>query len=257
MIVLQALLERVKAGDTCVLATVVKVEGSAPRKDNARMLVDRRGERVGTVGGGQVETEVLREVQTLLGGAETTRVIEIASHCGGNVTVMLEKFAPPRRLVVIGAGHVGRALAILSAHAGYSVTVVAPGAEERLRDVPEVATVASADPTWLDECAEAATTHLVVATGDREADIAWAVNGLKRGFGFVGVVGSASKAAAVRHAAVASGLSPKKARSARCPVGLEIGGVTPEEIAVSIVAELIRLDRTGEVPDSWRRASRA
>jgi xanthine dehydrogenase accessory factor len=69
-------------------------------------------------------------------------------------------------------------------------------------------------------------------------------------------VGSRNKAAAIRHAAVATGVPPDRVHTLRCPVGLDLGAVTPEEIAVSIVAELIRLDRTGGVPEGWRRASR-
>ena len=99
-------------------------------------------------------------------------------------------------------------------------------------------------------------TQVVVATGDAEADGAWAVAALARPFAGVGVVGSRTKAAAIRHAAAAAGVPPDRVHTLRCPVGLDLGAVTPEEIAVSIVAELIRLDRTGEVPEGWRRASR-
>jgi xanthine dehydrogenase accessory factor len=256
MNVLAALVEKVKGGETCILATVIKAEGSAPRKDSARVLIGRDGARFGTVGGGEVEAQTLAEAGGLFASPESTRLVEFPSHCGGNVTLFLEKFSPPKRLIVVGAGNVGRAVALLALRSGYSPIVVAPGAAERLADVREIEVAEATDPVWLDGWSEPANSHLIVATGNADADVSWAVAGLERGFSGVGVVGSANKAAAIRHAAAGAGLPPKKARSVRCPVGIDIGGVTPEEIAVSIIAELIRLDRTGGVPEAWRRASR-
>ena len=97
---------------------------------------------------------------------------------------------------------------------------------------------------------------MVVATGDAAADGAWALAALARSFAGVGVVGSRNKAEAIRRAAAAAGIGAARMAALRCPVGLDLGAVTPDEIAVAIVAELIRLDRTGEVPEGWRRVSR-
>jgi xanthine dehydrogenase accessory factor len=183
-------------------------------------------------------------------------VIEMPTNCGGTVTVMLERFGPQRRLLVVGAGHVGAALATAGARAGYQVTVASPGAADRLAGVGGIATVATAGPALLDGWEAPEATHVVIATGDASADGAWAVAALARPFAGVGVIGSRNKAAAIRHAAAAAGIAPGRVHELRCPVGLDLGAVTPEEIAVSVVAELIRLDRTGEVPEGWRRASR-
>ncbi len=173
------------------------------------------------------------------------------------MTVMLEKFAPQRRLLVVGAGHVGRALARAASHAGYRVALTSPGGPEPLEALADVELIAAGDPSALAEREAADRTHVVVATGDADADSAWAVAALAGPFAGVGVVGSHNKAAAIRHAAAGAGVRPERIHELRCPVGLDLGAVTPEEIAVSIVAELIRLDRTGEVPEGWRRASQA
>lgn len=256
MNVLRQLIETVEAGATCVLATVVQVRGSAPRGQGARLLLSANDTRVGTVGGGEVEAAVLAAARTMLTGGPDGRVLEMPTNCGGTVTVMLEKFGPHRRLLVIGAGHVGAAVAAAGARAGYRVTVASPTGAERLAGLPGIETVTAAELAMLAGFEHPEVTQVVVATGDAEADSAWAGAALARPFAGVGVVGSRSKAAAIRHAAAAAGVPPDRVHTLRCPVGLDLGAVTPEEIAVSIVAELIRLDRTGEVPEGWRRASR-
>ncbi len=255
MNVLRRLIETVDSGATCVLATVVQVHGSAPRRQGARLLLSASGTKDGTVGGGEVEAEVLEVARGMLTGGPGGRVLEIATNCGGSVTVMLEKFGPNRRLLVVGAGHVGAALAAAGARAGYQVTVVSPTGAE-LAGLTGVEVVAAAEPGLLASFEHPEVTQVVVATGNADADSDWAVAALSRPFAGVGVVGSRTKAAAIRHAAAAAGVVPERVHTLRCPVGLDLGAVTPEEIAVSIVAELIRLDRTGEVPEGWRRASR-
>jgi xanthine dehydrogenase accessory factor len=254
MQVLKRLLQAVDEGDTCILATVAGVKGSAPRKAGTRLLVSARGVRHGTVGGGEVEAAALTHATEMLAGHESSRTLEIATNCGGVVTLMLEKFSPQRRLLVVGAGHVGTAVARAGAHAGYRVTLAAPSRPEPLPDVATVECVAASDPTVLDVWEGPERTQVVVATGDADADGAWAVAALVRAFAGVGVVGSRNKAAAIRHTAAGVGVVPDRIHELRCPVGLDLGAVTPEEIAVSIVAELIRLDRVGEVPEPWRRA---
>ncbi len=257
MHVLRRLLQAVDEGDTCVLATVAGVAGSAPRKAGTRLLVSARGLRLGTVGGGEVEAAALANAAEMLAGHDQARTLEIATNCGGVVTLMLETFGPPRRLFVVGAGHVGAALARAAARSGYRVTLAAPERPAQPADAPPVECVAAADPTFLEAWEGPERTHVVVATGDAGADGHWAASALARPFASVGVLGSHTKAAAIRRTAAAAGVAPERVAALRCPVGLDLGAVTPEEIAVAIVAELIRLDRVGEVPKPWRRASRA
>jgi xanthine dehydrogenase accessory factor len=250
---LRRLIESVDAGESCVLATVVAVTGSAPRRQGARLLLRAGGAPEGTVGGGEVEAETLATARAMLAGGEPAHTLEMTTNCGGTVTVMLERFGPPRCLLIVGAGHVGAALSAAGARAGYRVTVASPSAAESLHGVERVP---ATEPAMLAGWENPEATQVIIATGDAEADGAWATAALLRAFAGVGVVGSRTKATAIRHTAAAAGVPPERVRTLRCPVGLDLGAVTPEEIAVSIVAELIRLDRTGEVPEGWRRASR-
>ncbi len=256
MEVLRRLLQAVDEGDICVLATVAGARGSAPRKDAARLLVSARGLRIGTVGGGEVEAAALAAAAEMLAGPDGSRLFEIATNCGGVVTLMLEKFGSQRRLLIVGSGHVGQAVALAGSQSGYRVTLVGSATPRVFDDGTGIAILTPTEPSALEGWENAERTHVIVATGDADADSAWAVAALARPFAGVGVVGSGNKAAAIRHAAAGAGVRPERIHTLRCPVGLDLGAVTPAEIAVSIVAELIRLDRIGEVPAGWRRASR-
>lgn len=251
MKVLTELEALVEAGETCVLATTVAAEGSTPRKAGARMVVTTSGRRIGTVGGGELESLVLATARELLVSQETTCLIE-APACGGTVTVYLERFGPARRVLVVGAGHVGLAVARAAAAAGFSVTVAAPSAAERLEGAPEIQALPADSPAVLDTLPVPAATHVIVATGEHDADVAWALGGLAGSFASVGVVGGPRKAEVIRERAAGKAIAPERAKALRCPVGLAIGAVTPAEIAVSIVAELVMLERAGEVPGSWQ-----
>lgn len=251
---LRTALEWVDAGLTCVLVTVIEARGSAPRKEGARLVLAADGRQAGTVGGGEVEERALAEARALLQSSETSRLVEQVATCGGSVGLYCEKLAPSRRLVVVGAGHVGRAVAEAAARAGFRVTVVAPSGPERLAGVAGVAGVASDDPAWLDTVDVPAATHVVCATGTHDGDTGWAVAALHAGVASVGVVGSAKKAQGIRRQAAAAGVPPRRIEALRCPVGLDIGAVTPEEIAVAVVAELVHLERKGSVPTAWRKS---
>jgi xanthine dehydrogenase accessory factor len=251
MKVLAELLRMVEAGETCVMATTVAAQGSTPRKAGARLVLTADGRQVGTVGGGELESVVLTTARALLTGKEATCLLE-APACGGTVTVYLERFAPARQVLVVGAGHVGIAVASGAAAAGYRTTVAAPHAQERLAGTVGVAALATDSPDRLADFPVPEATHVIVATGEQDADVAWALAALAGPFASVGVVGGQKKASVIRERALAQAIRHERAVELRCPVGLAIGAVTPAEIAVSIVAELVMLDRNRDVPVSWR-----
>jgi len=247
----------VEGGASCVLATVVARRGSVPRGPGTRMLVEVDGTCTGTVGGGEIEDAVLARARELLGRpGEGTATVDVEAKCGGAVTVFLERFGPPRSLVVVGAGHVGATLAETAARAGFAVTVLGRSRAGELEGRPAIAMHDGEDPAALAALPHAGESQLIVATGSQDADVAWAVAGLRAGFAGVGVVGSRAKAIAVREGASTAGVPPERLERLRCPVGLDLGAVTPGEIAVAIVAELLLLARRGEVPEGWRKRSR-
>lgn len=257
MDVLRRLVAAADAGRTTVLATVIEVRGSAPRGPGARMLVEAGGQTTGTVGGGEIEAAVIAAARALLAGSEPPRTLEVPTRCGGVAVVFLERLGTPRRLLVVGAGHVGRAVTAAAARASFAVTVIDRSGAPELAGDESVRVLAAAEPGMLADLEHREETQVVVATGTHDADVTWAVAALAAGFSGVGVVGSRSKAAALHRAAADAGLPAERLGRLRCPVGLDLGGVTPGELAVAIVAELVMLANRGEVPASWRKPSPA
>jgi xanthine dehydrogenase accessory factor len=251
---LERALEVVRNGASCVLVTVVAQEGSAPRGPGAMVLVESDGSRTGTIGGGEPEAAAVAAATELLAAAAQPCLVELSSGCGGQITVFLQRLEPSRRLVVVGAGNVGAKVVEIAAAAGFEVTVIDRSGGAAVEHIAGVRCVTSDDPDSLAEIPAPEAVQVIVATSGHADDIRWALAAATGGFAGVGVLGSRAKADAVFREAARQGVASDRVR---CPVGLDLGGGSPAEIAVSIVAELVRLGQMGEVPDSWRKSSRA
>jgi xanthine dehydrogenase accessory factor len=240
--------ERVPA----VLATVVEVTGSAPQVPGAKLVVLADGRAAGTVGGGAFERRVLEEARAALDpAAESTRLLtlnltrDLGMCCGGEMKVFLERVLGPERLVLFGGGHIGRALAEAASRVGFEVTVVEereewsgrerfPAAREVVCEEPEVA---------LPELVLDQATFCVVVTHDHRLDQALVKALLRSRARFVGLVASRTKRNKFVMRLRAQGLTEAELARLRSPLGLAIGAITPEEIALSIVAELVAVRR--------------
>jgi len=217
-----------------------------PRKPGAKMLIPSVGEPVGTVGGGKVEETTLIEARKLLeeGGPPTPIEIDLTeeSSCGGRVELFLEPHHSRRRIVLIGAGHVGLAVARQMADLGWDVTVMDPRAERFAR--PEFDGCRKIRTEFLDAVEKipfSPDLFVLVMTPEHKFDEEIAARCLDRPWHWLGVMGSVRKAAQIKRHLLERGLSEERVSRLRIPVGLEIGSESPEEIAVSIAAELIQL----------------
>ncbi|RLB61585.1 MAG: hypothetical protein DRI90_11030 [Deltaproteobacteria bacterium] len=256
MDILQKALSAVEAGEAVVLATVVSVTGSAPRAPGARMLVRADGQLEGSVGGGEIEHAAINQAREMLErGGGAAQLTEVRTDCGGKVGVFIERLAPLRRLFIVGAGHVGKAVASMAASAGFAVTVIDRLADAQWLAELGIALEKSDEPAALEAIEHPGSAQVLIATGTHEADRGWAVAALQLGFAGVGVVGSSRKAKTIVKAAQNAGLPAERVAAIRCPVGLAIGAVTPVEIAMAIVAELICLQRTGDRKATERSAT--
>lgn len=249
---LQHLADACAQGRAAAMATVTARRGSTPATPGQKLLLLDDGRCLGTLGGGALERAVLEDLTERLQrarggeGAVATRSFALTQSlgmcCGGTVEVMMESFAAPWCVGVVGAGHVSAALAPVLATLGFTVNI-ADDREEFA--APERIPSARVHPGTFSLLRDHVPPRgaLLVMTHDHALDqdaLEWA---LREGYAFVGGVGSRAKLLRCRARLEAKGFSPKDIERIRMPLGVPVGARTPEEIAVSIAAELV----------AWRR----
>jgi len=230
-----------------VLATVVDTGGSTPALVGAQVVVEPEAFR-GTVGGGAFEWRVLADARALLadpgrrtGAIDVHLVRDLAMCCGGQMRVFMQKVEPQPRLWVFGAGHVGTALAEAAARLAFEVTVVDARAEwVRAERFSEVVRAVDAEPEdHLASNPPSSGDYAVVLTHSHALDETIIRRLEPHELAYLGLIGSRGKWARIRRRLEERGVAETALDRVRCPVGLDIGARTPEEIAISIVAEMI------------------
>jgi len=243
-------------GEYGVLVTVVRADGSTPRKVGTRMLVFEDGSILGTIGGGQVEQAVKSEAQAVLkAGTPTVRHFkltqELAMCCGGQMTFLMEPVVPPLRLVVFGCGHVGQAILEQASNLDFQITAVDDLEDNLLiaskMNLHEV--VDTYDKDRVDSLDYGSDTLVVIATREHALDQRLLEAVLTKGNRYVGVIGSKRKAHMQRQRLLAKGFEQALVDAVVCPMGLDIGAQTPAEIALSVVAQLVEVIRKPLVVD--------
>jgi len=245
-----------RAGQRGALATIVHTNGSIPSYESSRMLVREDGSLVGTIGGGCVEAEVWAAAKEVMQKEAPRKMVfnlnNEASYdngliCGGTVEIFVEPILPQPMLYVFGAGHVSMALAKTASAAGFGVGVVDDReAFANLQRFPMAQAVFTSYDTAFEAIHPNAATYLVIVTRGHKEDmrvLAWAVRTEAR---YVGMIGSKRKVLSVYKALEHEGYRPEEFERVFAPMGLEIGALSPEEIAISIVAELVAVRRNAE-----------
>jgi xanthine dehydrogenase accessory factor len=236
------------------VATIVNVRGSIPSFKTAKMLVRDDGSICGTIGGGCVEAEVwqaAREVmesekpRTLTFNLNQDPKYDTGLVCGGTLDIFVEPILPPASLYIFGAGHVSMSLYQVAKSAGFEVTVVddrdAYASRERFPEAHEV--IAEDFDRVMGRLAPNESSYIVIVTRGHRDDmriLRWAVQTSAR---YIGMIGSKRKTIGIFGELTKEGISPALFERVHAPVGLDIGAVTPEEIAVAITAELIAVRR--------------
>jgi xanthine dehydrogenase accessory factor len=232
-------------GVRVAMATVIERHGSAPGTPGQKLVLAGDGTCVGTVGGGAIEREVLAALERVLADRASAHEVrafalgpELGMCCGGRVEIMIEPVEALVTCLVVGGGHVATAAAPLLAKLGFAVTVVdardAWGSGGRIPGVRCVTGEFDEVGRDMDRSGVC-----LVMTHDHALDqraIEWA---LKKGFAFVGGVGSRAKAERTRQRLEAKGFSEEDRARVRMPLGLGVGARLPDEIAVSIAAEMV------------------
>jgi xanthine dehydrogenase accessory factor len=245
-----------RAGQRAALATIVHTNGSIPSYESSRMLVREDGSIAGTIGGGCVEADVWAAAKEVMQIEQPCKMtFNLNNHatydsgliCGGTLEIFVEPILPPPMLYIFGGGHVSSAVARAAHSVGFTIVVVddreAFANRERFPMANEIYT--SFDEAF-EKLQPNASSYLLIVTRGHKDDmrvLAWAVRTDAR---YVGMIGSKRKVISVYKALEKEGYSPAEFERVHAPVGLDIGALTPEEIAISITAELIGVRRNAE-----------
>ncbi|MEM7332073.1 MAG: XdhC family protein [Chloroflexota bacterium] len=254
-LILEELTAAQKTGDTVVLATIIRAHGSVPRHVGTKMLIYTDGRMSGTIGGGEMESRVIDLAQKIIkDGRSRTETYALVDPkrgdpgvCGGEVEVFMEPYLPPATVFVVGCGHVGKAVAHLAKWLGY-VTVVTDDREA----LATAENIPSADVHLPGSITDALAAHdihqntyVVVVTRNVMVDREILPHIVKTPTPFIGVMGSKRRWKTTRELLIEDGVSEGDLKRFHSPLGLELNAESPEEIAVSILSEIIMLRRQG------------
>ena len=243
-----------REGRCGAVATIVNVRGSIPSFHTAKMLVRDDGSIVGTIGGGCVEADVWQAAREVM-ESEKPRTLHFDLNqdpkydtglvCGGTLEVFIEPVLPPALLYIFGAGHVARNVCSVAASAGFEVVVTDDRSSYATNErFPAAREVSAMDfDRAMEKLDPAESSYIVIVTRGHRDDmriLRWAVQTRAR---YVGMIGSRRKVIGIFKTLREEGVPGHLFDRVHAPVGLDIGAVTPEEIAVAITAELIAFRR--------------
>jgi xanthine dehydrogenase accessory factor len=256
--VLSAAADALRRGEAVALVTVVRSRGSTPQRAGAKMLVFADGRTIGTIGGGCYENDAFWKArEAITSGRSLLLHYELNDDfaqenglvCGGQMDVHVDPLAPAPHLYLIGGGHVGWHVARFAAEAGFRIHVVDDREKfanrERFPDAEEI--VVDDIPAWLHRVDLSPAAYAVVVTRGHKNDLDALRALAARDLRYLGLIGSRAKIARISDVLLAEGMPPECLQRVHTPIGLAIGAVTPAEIAISIVAELIAVYRGADV----------
>jgi xanthine dehydrogenase accessory factor len=242
-----------RAGRRGALATIVHTNGSIPSYESSRMLVRDDGTIAGTVGGGCVEAEVWAAAKDVIQNEQPRKMTFNLNHeaaydagliCGGTLEIFVEPILPQPTVYLFGGGHVSTAVARVAHHAGFAIAIIddreAFANSERFPMASEIHTTYE---QAFRKIRPNSSSYLLIVTRGHKDDmnvLAWAIDTEAR---YIGMIGSKRKVISVYRALEKEGHNLEKFERVHAPVGLDIGALSPDEIAVSIAAELIAVRR--------------
>jgi xanthine dehydrogenase accessory factor len=243
----------VSRGGRGVLATVIASHGGAPRNAGAKMLVREDDTIVGTIGGGNVEHLIREKAMAMMGLTEVEVVnFDLSGEedspgmiCGGQMDVLLEPIVAQETLLLFGAGHISQGVAAMAKRLGFRVVVVDPRAEYNNSEY-----LPTADSLVMEEYVNAFSelpvgkdSYLVILTPGHVSDEECLELAVGTDARYIGMIGSQRKVKEVKEHLLKKGVTPQVLDAVHAPIGLAIGAESPDEIAVSILAEIIKVRR--------------
>lgn len=239
-----------KQSEIFAIATIIESKGSTPRSVG-KMIIKQDGSILGTIGGGLAEAFVMQEAVKAI-EEKQSKTVEytlnseaqggIQMLCGGSLRVFIEVILPYPRIVIVGAGHVGLAVAKLAAMLQYQVVVV----DDRLEFANEKLYPMASEIFYNEEITNAVgqvkvdrNTYILIFTKDADERTLRKV--IEKDVAYIGMIGSARKTVKIYQHLEEQGISKERLQFVHAPVGLDIGAETPEEIAVSILGEIMKV----------------
>jgi xanthine dehydrogenase accessory factor len=248
--VLAAAADALARGEAAALVTVVRSNGSTPQRAGAKMLVFADGRTVGTIGGGCYENDAFWKAREAITTGRSSLLHydlnddfaqENGLVCGGQMDVHIDPLAPAPHLYIVGAGHVGWHVAQLAHTAGFRIHIIDDREKfanrDRFPDADDV--IVEPITEWLERATLPPTAYAVIVTRGHQADLEAMRSLAARDLAYLGLIGSRAKIVRISQALLDEGMPTECLERVHAPIGLEIGAVTPAEIAISIVAELV------------------
>ena len=242
-------------GEAGALLTVVKIYGAAPCAPGTKVFVRDDGGLLGTFGGRQTDARARADGLQALSSGETTLLTyhldpeggESVGSCGATLEIFVEPIRPEPRLILAGSGYVAQALARLATTIGWRVSLLDDRSEfVQAATLPDSVTLTVGDiPELLPSLAPDAMTALVIVTRGHKVDQEALEAALATPAGYVGMIGSPGKVRTIFRKLLRKGVAPEALANVHAPVGLDLGARTPDEIALSIAAELLMWRRGG------------
>lgn len=242
-----------KRGEPVALVTVVRANGSTPQRAGARMAVFADGRTIGTIGGGCYEHDACGRARAALASGRSALLHydlndDLAQDnglvCGGQMDVHVDPLTPAPHLYIVGAGHVGWHVARFAESAGFRIHVIDDrekfASAERF---PGADVVVAPIAEWLASADLPPSAYAVIVTRGHRDDLDALRLLAPRPLKYLGLIGSRAKVVRLARALEAEGLPPDRLSHVYAPIGLAIGAVTPAEIAIAIVAQLIAVRR--------------
>jgi len=255
-----------RLGQKCALATIVQVNGSIPSYESAKLLVREDGSMVGTIGGGCVEAEVWSAAREVM---ETERPKHLNFSlgqdaaddsgliCGGQLSVFVEPVVPLPRVFIFGAGHISKSLSKVAAMAGFDTVIVDNRAQFASRErFPEAVDVYAEEYDEIfPKLPIRDTSYVVIVTRGHRDDMRVLRHAVNTPARYIAMIGSKRKVLGVVKELEKDGVPHAAFERIFAPMGFDIGAITPEEIAIAVVAEMIAVRRNAV--SEWRSLSKS
>jgi len=252
-------LGRINRGETIALVTVVEAKGSTPREVGAKMLVNKDGLVAGTIGGGITEAKVIEKAKEAIKKGEDgllnyhltkeEATLDEGAICGGDMKVFIDILQPKEEVLIFGAGHIAVCVSKLAKMVGFKVTVIDDREEfanqDRFIEADEI--IAEDTEKALTHLKITSSTYIIIVTRGHLKDEEVLSSVIKLGAAYIGMIGSRKKNATVFQQLTKKGIPQEELDRVHTPIGIEINAQIPEEIAVSIVAEIIQIRRKKEI----------